>query len=141
MYHRFHAPLDCRLREVVYIAGDTWNVNPVALRRIEKLYCKNERVVLELLDGDGPAGLCMVPVAAILVASVRLHCLDNALNGRYRGPRRIGCDAAYARGEEMGYFEHGSTIILFAERGHSFYPGITSGGRLAAGEALLVRHD
>ena len=46
MYHRFHAPLDCRVREVTYLSGDTWNVNPIALRRIENLYCKNERAVI-----------------------------------------------------------------------------------------------
>src|SRR6202035_3214751 len=35
MYHRFHAPHDCRVEQVTYISGDTWNVNPIALRRIE----------------------------------------------------------------------------------------------------------
>src|SRR5262249_17841328 len=43
MYHRFHAPHDCRLEQVTYIAGDTWNVNPIALKRVEKLFCRNER--------------------------------------------------------------------------------------------------
>ena len=46
MYHRFHAPHDCRVEHVSYIAGDTWNVNAAALRRVDKLYCKNERAVL-----------------------------------------------------------------------------------------------
>src|SRR5437764_9574486 len=40
MYHRFHAPYDCRVDRVTYISGDTWNVNPIALRRVEKLFCK-----------------------------------------------------------------------------------------------------
>ena len=40
MYHRFHAPHDCRVERVTYISGDTWNVNPIALKRIEKLFCK-----------------------------------------------------------------------------------------------------
>src|SRR5262245_23817211 len=46
MYHRFHAPCDGRVEAVRYISGDTWNVNPVALKRVEKLFCKNERAVL-----------------------------------------------------------------------------------------------
>ena len=46
MYHRFHAPYDCRVEQVNYISGDTWNVNPIALRRIERLFCKNERAVI-----------------------------------------------------------------------------------------------
>lgn len=60
MYHRFYAPCDCTLSRVDYISGDTWNVNPVALKRVERLFCKNERAVITL-----------VPVAAILVASIR----------------------------------------------------------------------
>ena len=38
MYHRFHAPYDLRLHDVDYFAGDTWNVNPIALKRVEKLF-------------------------------------------------------------------------------------------------------
>ncbi len=45
MYHRFHAPHDCRVTRVIYISGDTWNVNPIALKRVERLFCKNERAV------------------------------------------------------------------------------------------------
>ena len=45
MYHRFHAPVDCKLNKIHYIAGDTWNVNPIALKRVEKLFCKNERAI------------------------------------------------------------------------------------------------
>ena len=44
MYHRFHAPHDCRVEQVTHIWGDAWNVNPIALERVEKLFCKNERV-------------------------------------------------------------------------------------------------
>src|SRR5262250_2937878 len=47
MYHRFHAPHDCRVDRVTYISGDMWNVNPAALRRVERLFCKNERVLVK----------------------------------------------------------------------------------------------
>jgi len=47
MYHRFHAPHDLRVERVTYISGDTWNVNPIALKRIERLFCKNERAAIE----------------------------------------------------------------------------------------------
>ena len=46
MYHRFHAPFDCIVDKVTYVSGDTWNVNPIALNRIPKLFCKNERAVI-----------------------------------------------------------------------------------------------
>ena len=85
MYHRFHAPHDCRIEQVSFISGDTWNVNPIALKRVERLFCKNERAVIRtrLISGEM---LTLVPVAAILVASIRLHFLDIVLNAATRGP-------------------------------------------------------
>src|SRR5215470_5175936 len=114
MYHRFHAPHDCAVERVTYISGDTWNVNPIALRRIEKLFCKNERAVIETRLAASGDMLTLVPVAAILVASIRLHCLDVPLNLKHRGPNTICCAADYQKGEEMGWFEHGSTIVMLA---------------------------
>ncbi|MEE4146868.1 MAG: archaetidylserine decarboxylase [Halieaceae bacterium] len=137
MYHRFHAPIDCDVRQVTYISGDTWNVNPIALRRIEKLYCKNERAVMDLHTESADSGICLVAVAAILVASIRLHCLAGDLDMNYQGPERLGCSARYARGDELGYFQHGSTIILFATPDHAFCDGIETGKRIFMGEALL----
>ena len=139
MYHRFHAPDDCVVDRVTYISGDTWNVNPVALKRVERLFCKNERAVIEarLTADDMP--LLLVPVAAILVASIRLHWLDVLLHLRYRGPNVIPCAARFLRGEEMGWFEHGSTIIVFAPKGHSLCEGIAEGTRIRMGQGLLLR--
>jgi phosphatidylserine decarboxylase len=136
MYHRFHAPDDCRVEQVTYIAGDTWNVNPIALKRVEALFCKNERAVLRCRLPSGSL-LTLVPVAAILVASIRLRFLDVLLHMGYRGPNVIGCDAPALRGEEMGWFEHGSTIIVFAPPGYGLAEGITEGVRLKMGQALL----
>ncbi|HUK05546.1 MAG TPA: archaetidylserine decarboxylase [Burkholderiales bacterium] len=137
MYHRFHAPHDCRVREVRYFSGDTWNVNPIALKRVERLFCRNERALLRArLEASGHE-LLLVPVAAVLVASIRLHCLDVPLHLRYRGPRRIACDARYAKGEEMGWFEHGSTILVFAPRGFQLCANIADGARIRAGEPLM----
>jgi len=137
MYHRFHAPLACHVREVVYISGDTWNVNPIALRRVERLFCKNERAVLDLDIGDSGRSLALVPVAAILVASIRLHCLSAPLTLEYRGPNRIPCDRAFAKGEEMGYFEHGSTIIVFGTKGFEVDDGLVEGATIRMGQPLL----
>src|SRR4029079_13107131 len=76
MYHRFHAPHDCVVEEVTYISGDTWNVNPIALKRLEKLFCKNERALIRTSLVRTGHIITLVPVAAILVASIRLHFLD-----------------------------------------------------------------
>ena len=136
MYHRFHAPYDCRVERVSYISGDTWNVNPIALRRVERLFCKNERAVIRCRLPSG-ALLTLVPVAAILVASIRLKFIDVRLHLEYRGPNVIPCDAKVRKGAEMGWFEHGSTIIVFAPEGVSLRQGLGEGGRLRMGEALM----
>ena len=137
MYHRFHAPRDCRVLGVTYIAGDTWNVNPIALKRIEKLYCKNERAVINLNFKDSPLSVALVPVASILVASIKLNFIDPVLDLKYQGPRRISCDASFRKGEEMGYFQHGSTIIVFAEKGFAIDNSIKAGDIIRMGQSLL----
>lgn len=113
MYHRFHAPAACTIEETRYISGDTWNVNPITLRRIAQLYCKNERAIVRARLDAGHEVL-LVAVAAILVASIHLNFIDVPLTLRYRGPGLMACHARYGKGEELGYFHHGSTIIVVA---------------------------
>jgi phosphatidylserine decarboxylase len=137
MYHRFHAPHDCEVEHVTYLSGDTWNVNPIALARVERLFCRNERAVLRARLSQGGHPIALVPVAAILVASIRLHFLDVLLHLRYRGPHELPCKARFAKGEEMGWFQHGSTIIVFAPRGFSLCDGLEPGTRIRMGQALM----
>ena len=139
MYHRFHAPCDCSLQTVNYISGDTWNVNPVALKRVEQLFCKNERVVLDLDTGDQEHAIALVPIAAILVASIKLHCLAEPLDLTYSGANHIQCSAQYRNGEEMGYFQHGSTIVVFARGGFEFVKDIETGLRIKMGQGLFMK--
>ncbi len=137
MYHRFHAPHDGRVEAVTYISGDTWNVNPIALKRIENLFCRNERAAIRLrLDATGEA-VTLVAVAAILVASVRLRFLDIGLDLRQGGPRTIPCDAPLAKGEEMGWFQHGSTIVMLAPSGYAPCAEIAEGRTIKVGQRLL----
>lgn len=140
MYHRFHAPIDCSVQKVNYISGDTWNVNPVALKRVEKLFCKNERAVIELKTDDPNNSITLVPVAAILVACMKFNFLPKPLDIKYKGPNYIHCNAKFSKGDEMGYFQHGSTIILFATNNYQFCEGIATGQRVNMGQALLNGH-
>ena len=137
MYHRFHAPHDCTVQHLTYISGDTWNVNPVALKRVERLFCKNERAVLSTTLAAGGHRIALVPVAAILVASIRLRFTDVLLHLRYRGPNEIPVDARFGKGDEMGGFQHGSTIIVFVPPGFEFVDGIATGKRIRMGQALM----
>jgi phosphatidylserine decarboxylase len=137
MYHRFHAPHDCRVERVTYISGEAFNVNSPALKRIAKLFCRNERAVLECRLDDHGGIVALVPVAAVLVASIRLHFVDVRLHLDYRGPSLIDCDAPFRKGAEMGWFEHGSTIIVLAPRGYALCDGLHDGARIRMGQAIL----
>ena len=137
MYHRFHAPHDCRVDQVTYISGDTWNVNPIALRRVEKLFCKNERALLRTqLTATGDP-VTLVLVAAVLVASIRLKFLDVLLSLKHRGPNVLACDAAFSKGEEMGWFQHGSTVIVLAPRTFSLCANVREGALIRVGQPLM----
>lgn len=138
MYHRFHAPFNMSISRVNYISGDTWNVNPIALRRIERLFCRNERAVLHgHLAGSAGHRVALVPVAAILVASIRLHFINVLLHVRYGGPQRIDCHATMTKGQELGWFEHGSTIIVLAPRRFELCADVATGTQLRMGAAMM----
>ncbi len=137
MYHRFHAPYDGAIQKVVYMSGDTWNVNPIALKRVEKLFCKNERAMISMTVGSEGYRVALVPVAAILVASIRLHAINTLFSTRYTGETTIECQQAFAKGQELGWFEHGSTIIVFAPREFSLCAAIEPGARVRMGQPLM----
>lgn len=140
MYHRFHAPADARVERIRYLSGDTWNVNPIALKRVERLFCKNERAIVTLRLPDPREALTLVAVASILVASIKLHALDRALGLRYEGPRVVSPDnVVVAKGEELGFFENGSTIIVFATGSFVFPDNIKEGATVRMGQPLLRR--
>ena len=137
MYHRFHAPHDCRVEHVKYIPGDVWNVNPPALKRIDKLYCRNERaILLSKLSATGHA-ITLVPVGAVLVAGIRLHFVDIERCLRKAWRNAVACSAEFHKGDEMGWFEHGSTIIVFAPSGFSFCDNVRQGSTIRMGEPLM----
>jgi phosphatidylserine decarboxylase len=101
------------------------------------LFCRNERAVLRTRLNATGHPIALVPVAAILVASMRFHFLDVLMNLRYRGANEIPCAAQVSKGQELGWFEHGSTIILFAPAGFKVCQGIQTGDTLRMGQALL----
>jgi len=136
MYHRFHAPHDLTVEQVRYISGDTWNVNPIALKRIERLFCRNERAPITVRLDTGGLRLVLVPVAAVLVASIRLPFLDKTRSVRAAGEGVRLCSARFAKGEEMGWFEHGSTIVVLAPA-RCRPAGLEEGMRIRMGKSLF----
>jgi phosphatidylserine decarboxylase len=136
MYHRFHAPEAGEVDRVTYISGDTWNVNPIAVKRIERLYCRNERAVVHLRLPTGERVL-LVPVAAILVASICFNFLPDPLDLRHRGVNQFACRASFARGDEMGHFRHGSTMIVLGGPLMTLCDHVRDGAVVRVGQPLL----
>jgi phosphatidylserine decarboxylase len=128
------------------VGADDYLGKPFALRevlaRVRALFCRNERAVIRMrLDAAPAHELAIVPVAAVLVASIRLHFLNVLLHLRWGGPTEMPCDARVRKGEELGWFEHGSTLVVLAPPGFALASGLASGDRLRAGQALMVMPD
>jgi phosphatidylserine decarboxylase len=138
MYHRFHAPYDLQVEEVRYFPGDCWNVNPPALKRVPRLFCRNERAAIRCRMDTGEP-LILVPVAAILVSSLRLTFVDLPAGVRNGGSTLHAADAHLAKGEEMGWFEQGSTIVMLVPAGWSIAAG--EGEQIRCGAALARRGE
>jgi phosphatidylserine decarboxylase len=66
-----------------------------------------------------------------------MHCVDLLFHLQYKGPNEIDCDAAVTRGEELGWFQHGSTIIVFAPKNYRLLPSLNLGEHIRMGEALF----
>jgi phosphatidylserine decarboxylase len=137
MYHRFHAPADCEVDGATYVPGDVWNVNPATVNRVARLYCRNERAVIHArLDGSDET-IALVAVGAILVGSIQLSFLDRPLALSYSGPNRIYCRRRFLKGDEIGYFHHGSTVLLIGTPGLALREDLRTGDVIRMGEVLL----
>lgn len=137
MYHRFHAPHDCRVERLTHLWGDTWNVNPPTLARVPKVFCRNERAVIRIRLAAGDHLLTLVPVAAILVAGIRLRFGDRVMDPRREKPLTPPAGNAFRKGEEMGWFEHGSTILVLAPPGFRLTDAVRAGDVIRMGESLM----
>lgn len=137
MYHHFHAPADLTVEHVTHIAGDTWNVNPIALKRVERLFCRNERAAVHARLKNGGHPVALVPVAAILVACLKFKFMDLRLHIDYTGPDEFDCHIDQAKGQDMGWFQHGSTIIVFVPPGFRLAEGVAAGHPIRMGQALM----
>lgn len=141
MYHRFHAPADGSIDRVQFFRGELFNVNPPTVARLERLFCRNERAVMPISLADSAGSIALVAVGAILVGSIRLAFVETPLNQGYRGPDVIRTTHRFVKGDELGYFEHGSTILVLATPGLELCPTAVTGSTIRMGEPLLRRLD
>ena len=122
---------------MTYQSGDAWNVNAPALKRVPELFCKNERLIIPFELAASHETVLIVPVAAVLVASIQIHGLDKALDLEYGGPTSITLNRSYKKGNEMGYFQHGSTILMFTPDTFCFDSMLKQGASIKYGQPLI----
>ncbi|AVS86693.1 phosphatidylserine decarboxylase [Paracidovorax avenae] len=124
-YHRIHMPCDGRLRRMIYVPGALFSVNPLTARGVPGLFARNERVVCLF---DTPLG----SMALVLVGATIVGSMATVWHGTVNPPRTAGLrqwtyddgpDALLRKGEEMGRFMLGSTVVLLFEPGALRFAG------------------
>lgn len=112
MYHRVHAPVDGRIRSWRYLPGRLFPVNGPAVRAVDGLFAVNERVAV-LLDTQAFGPVAVVLVGATNVGRITLAFTDLVTNaGRPASGTEPPAPIAVARGDELGAFNLGSTVVL-----------------------------
>lgn len=133
-YHRVHMPLAGRLLRMIHVPGRLFSVSPATVRQVPRLFARNERVISVFESDAGP--LVMVLVGAMLVSSTETVWAGEVTPNKNRDvtvreyPDK---DITLARGDEMGRFNMGSTVILLTPPG-----AVKDTVRLAAGDAVLL---
>lgn len=137
-YHRVHAPAAGRVVEARYIPGTRWSVNPRTAERVPNLFAQNERLITYLETAHGT--LALVMVGACMVGAIRVNYdpLWNAGPGPHVADRRRYDPAPeFTRGQELGRFQFGSTVVLLAPPAAQASLCITSVQRVRMGLPLL----
>jgi len=113
-------PLAVRVLRATYIPGTLWPVNRMGVEGVDGLFAQNERLCAFLgVEGDATAA-CLVAVGATMVGKVRVAFDDLTTNVPADGPiSRVYANRTprFAKGEEWGRFEFGSTIVMIAAAG------------------------
>jgi phosphatidylserine decarboxylase len=139
-YHRIHMPCDGRLVRMIYIPGDLFSVNPLTARHVPSLFARNERVVCVFDTAFGP--FVNVLVGATIVGSVQTvwHGVVNPPRTReIREWRYEDQQVVLAKGQEMGRFLLGSTVVmLFPRNVVTFAPDWAPSRPVRLGEAMAT---
>ncbi|WP_392566829.1 archaetidylserine decarboxylase [Utexia brackfieldae] len=138
-YHRVHMPCDGILREMIYVPGSLFSVNQATTATIPNIFARNERVICYFETEYGP--MVQVLVGATIVGSIEVSWQGVVT------PPRDGVlkswqyeDVRLAKGDDMGCFKLGSTVItLFAENSMTFADKIEVGMQTRVGQAFGVR--
>lgn len=139
-YHRIHAPLAATLRAVRYVPGDLFSVNAVTAKIVPCLFSRNERLVCHFVTDAGP-------FVVILVGAMNVGSISTPWTGEIR-PRKSGVVVDYdlsnstvstrvAKGDLLGWFNMGSTVIMLMPNGHGEWSEtLTTGTTVKMGEVI-----
>ncbi|MDH5184058.1 MAG: archaetidylserine decarboxylase [Gammaproteobacteria bacterium] len=142
-YHRIHMPISGKLEEMVHVPGRLFSVNPATARVIPRLFARNERVVSIFNTEAGP--MAMVMVGAIFVASC-----ETVWAGEITPPagkkvrswdyRQANDAPTLAKGDEMGRFNMGSTVVMLLPKGSCAWDASAQpGAKVEMGQVLAKR--
>ncbi len=116
-YHRFHVPIEMKITKAIHIPGKLYPVNLKWLEKVSELFIQNERVILECFTKSGVL-FYMVFVGALNVGKIRF-VFDELIHTNKKGSKA----SLYSyenlwlkKGEELGFFEMGSTIVMFFQK-------------------------
>lgn len=112
-YHRVHMPCDGRLVRMIHVPGALFSVNPATARGVPGLFASNERVVCVFESARGPFVLALVGATIVGSMATAWHGVVNPPRpGQVREWRYADGEVALRRGDEMGRFQLGSTVVL-----------------------------
>ena len=137
-YHRIHMPMAGKLLRMIHVPGDLFSVNPTTARGVPGLFARNERVVCEFETERGPMVLVLVGATIVgSMATVWHGQVNPPRPGTVREWRYESQDVRLQKGEEMGRFLLGSTVVmLFPENSLRFPDDWLSTRPLQMGEAM-----
>ena len=141
-YHRVHMPVTGTLRETIFVPGDLYSVNQTTAENVDQLFARNERLVAIFDTKQGP--MAMVLVGAMIVAGI-----ETVWSGHEAPVHRKAIRTAYQpeqqepitlqKGEEMGRFKLGSTVVLlFGEDAVNWQETLRAESPLQLGERIAT---
>jgi phosphatidylserine decarboxylase len=137
-YHRIHMPCDGRLLRMIYVPGDLFSVNPVTARGVPGLFARNERVVCVFDTAQGPMVLTLVGATIVGSMATVWHGVlprEGAVREWHYNSQTP--HVLLKKGDEMGRFLLGSTVVLLFPQGPlQFNPGWQPGGPVRLGDAM-----
>ena len=137
-YHRIHMPCDGRLTRMIHVPGELFSVNPATARGVPGLFARNERVVCVFESEQGPFVLTLVGATIVgSMATVWHGVVNPPRSAEIREWRYRADEVVLRKGEEMGRFLLGSTVVLlFPARALQFNPEWAPARAVRMGEAM-----